>query len=93
MIQDQLANFIRHMSEAEPNPQPITPRARELWEELQLEFGGRFHLTYPSATKVASKTLELLSEEFEEMMTDPRIQAEFERFMTLVMLAREDVNA
>ena len=56
-LESQLVELISAASAAEPKNRPLTPRQKELWDELMKT--GDFHcLTYPSMQGIADKILE-----------------------------------
>jgi len=89
---DRLVDVVNSAVAARPQKTvKMTPEMREAWDHLFEVSNEELKLIeYPAVIDVVDKFLEALSSEAREMLTNPALQQEHERFMTLYQISKEN---
>jgi hypothetical protein len=92
--QDKMAGaLVNGQQKYKAMPQPITPRQKELWDELAASFITQdFMYQLPSAHDAAQAGIDALAEEVEKMMTVPAVKLAYDHFMMVWKLTKDKEN-
>jgi hypothetical protein len=85
-LRDHLSTKLMTAQEAQPS-RPLSPRAQELWRQLQEESGDqRFMIQYPSAAQVVDEFMLELTEQTQKKLAVAAVRESWQEFCTLVDL-------
>ena len=91
VAEDAISKAVVKASEMRPHRTPITEEQKQAWDNLTKCFGAeRYYIELPSAREIAEQGVKAMMEEADKLMSNPSVQKEYEHFMLVCELTKEN---